>query len=167
MGFAERLTSSVVTDNLASNDLKLMPVDFVASLSGATETGSDIMRSANYDGAALRRALLLLTKQVIDALRIGRGPAMRLSVVALNEILHWQCRTCNAAGQVVTGSLKVICPTCEGTGTHRWSDHERAKRAGIDVSVWSKWEKKYIAVLDIARVHSSGTIGLAKKKMGD
>ena len=166
MGFEERLNASVCTDNLKSDDLKLMPVDFVASLSGASSLGSDIMRSSDYDQSALRRALRLLTKDAINALHIGRGVASRLSVVAINEVLHWQCRRCNGAGEVIAGKVRIECPDCNGYGTHRWSDGERARLARLPPDIWRKWEKKYALVLEIARVESSFVVELSKRKMG-
>lgn len=166
MGFAERLNQSVVTDNLASSDLKLMPVDFVASLSGATSLGSDLMRSSDYDLQALRRSLLLLTRDAINTLHIGRGIAQTLSLVALCELLHWQCRTCRGAGQVIAGQLKIVCPDCGGVGTHRWTDNERARTAKIPHERWVKMDKKYNVVLDIARDRHTRTIGQSKKRMG-
>lgn len=166
MGFDERLNASVSTDNLRHSETKMMPVDFVASLSGASSLGSDIMRSSDYDQAALRRAMLLLTRDAINALHIGRGVASRLAVVALNEVLHWQCRRCNGAGEVIAGKIKIECPDCNGYGTHRWSDCERARLARLPTDTWRKWEKKYVLVLEIARVESSFVVGLAKKRMG-
>lgn len=164
MGFPERLSQSVVTGTLEQNDLKLMPVDFVGSLSGASALGSDIFRAADGDAFAFRRAILLLAREATRKFRIGQSVAVRLASVAIQEVIYWQCRKCNGAGQVIAGELKVICDKCGGTGIHRWSDAERAKL--LKVNNWSQWDKRYTDVLAIAANDFSRVVGCANKKLG-
>ena len=166
MGFAERLAKSVVTDTLEHSETQTMPVELVASMSGASRLGSDLFRAADADAAAFRRALLLLTKYVIDTLRIGRGMAQRLANMAIQETLHWQCRRCNGAGQVVVGDLKVICPICSGTTVHRWTDKERARVFGVAAEKWQVWEREYSIILCHAQSVYLSTPMQAKQKLG-
>ena len=69
MGFPERLSQSVVTGTLEQNDLKLMPVDFVGSLAGASALGSDIFRAADGDAFAFR----LMLENPVSRLRSHHG----------------------------------------------------------------------------------------------
>lgn len=166
MGFAERLAQSVVTDTLEHSETHTMPVELVASMSGASRLGSDLFRAADADAAAFRRAILLLTKHVIDTLRIGRGMAQRLASMAIQETLHWQCHRCNGAGQVVVGDLKVICPVCSGATVHRWTDKERARVFGVATDKWHVWERKYSMVLGHAQSAYLATPMQARQKLG-
>lgn len=167
MGFAERLAISVVTDNLEHNETKTMPVELVASLSGASSLGSDMMRSADYDGAALRRALLLLTRDAVKRLNMERGFAFKLALAAIQETLHGNCRQCHGSGQVVAGELKIICPRCKGNGIHRWTDKERSAAAKVRAESWPKCEKKYLAVLAMVTDDYLRTPIAARHKLGD
>lgn len=166
MGFAERLATAVVTDDLGHDDLRTVPVDLVASLAAASRLGSDLFRAADNDAAAFRRAILLLTRDTMVRTRIGRSQAQKLSYLAIRETLHWQCRKCDGAGQVIVGDLKVVCPKCEGTGLHRWSDNDRAKIMKIELAKWPMWSKKYSIVLCVASDAYSSVPHQANQRLG-
>ena len=164
MGFPERLSQSVVTDTLEHSELKVMPVDLVGALSGASSLGSAMFRAADGDVFAFRKAILLLAREAMNDQKIGQSAASRLAYVAIREVIHWQCRKCNGAGQVIVGDLKVVCDKCGGMGVHRWSDKERADL--LKVKSWNQWDKRYTEVLSIAAIHFSRVIGSAHKKLG-
>ncbi len=168
MGFAERMSQSCNTDDLKARDDKLGDVEHVAALSGAPEIGSDLLRARDYDANALRRAILLLANKAMHRLKIGRAAANMLAIVAVQEVMHWQCRKCNGAAEVIIGDLKQICPKCNGQGVHRWSDGERAQAArgaGLKTDNWLVWDRKYQIVLDIARRDDSQTLGCSREKL--
>ena len=145
---------------------KIRDVEHVAALSGASDLGSDMMRARDYDPKALRRAILILASKVRTDIRLGMGPSQQLATAAILEVMHWQCRTCNGAAERVIGGVRQVCPTCRGTGVHRWIDADRAKATGYPLSNWGMWAKKYEQVIAIARRHDSATIGQAHKRMG-
>ena len=145
---------------------KIRDVEHVAALSGASGLGSDMMRARDYDPKALRRAILILASKVRTDMRLGMGPSQQLATAAILEVMHWQCRTCNGAAERVIGGVRQVCPTCRGTGVHRWIDSDRAKATGYPLSNWGMWAKKYEQVIAIARRHDSATIGQAHKRMG-
>ena len=145
---------------------KIRDVEHVAALSGASALGSDMMRARDYDPKALRRAILILASKVRTDMRLGMGPSQQLATAAILEVMHWQCRTCNGAAERVIGGVRQVCPTCRGTGVHRWIDADRAKATGYPLSNWGMWAKKYEQVIAIARRHDSATIGQAHKRMG-
>ena len=145
---------------------RIRDVEYVAALSGASGLGSDMMRARDYDPKALRRAILILASKVRTDMRLGMGPSQQLATAAILEVMHWQCRTCNGAAERVIGGVRQVCPTCRGTGVHRWIDSDRAKATGYPLSNWGMWAKKYEQVIAIARRHDSATIGQAHKRMG-
>ena len=166
MGFAERLSECCSTSDMTMTEEKIRDVEHVAALSGASDLGSDMMRARDYDPKALRRAILILASKVRTDIRLGMGPSQQLATAAILEVMHWQCRTCNGAAERVIGGIRQVCPTCGGTGVHRWLDTDRAKATGYPLDNWPMWAKKYEQVIAIARKHDSATIGQAFKRMG-
>lgn len=166
MGFAERLAESCNASNLQVVEEKIRPVEHVAALSGASSLGSDMFRSRDYDLNALRRSILILASKVRHEMRLGMGPAQQLATAAILEVMHWQCRICNGAAVQVINTARQVCPKCEGSGAHRWTDHERAKAAGYNEDTWQKWAPKYEKVIAIARRHDGETVRASMAKMG-
>ena len=166
MGFNERLAECCVTSNLESKEGKIRDVEIVASLSAATHIGSDLMRARDYDAQALRRAILLIARKARQTLKIGMVPSQNLAVAVVVEIMHWQCRTCHGASEQIIGGVRQVCPTCGGTGVHRWTDAQRAKMAGYRVDTWHAWAPKYEKILAMARKEDSLTVPSAHAKLG-
>lgn len=167
---AERLAVAVTDDDLAAKEDRIRSVEYVAALSGASGLGSDIFRAKDYDLAAARRAVLVLTKKAMKAglsakLPISRAIAQAMAAAVLAEIAMPQCRTCSGAAVKIIDHLKLTCPTCEGAGTHRYSDKERAQLCGIPKADWPKWEKRYQVVLAEARGHDCAPLR-AKERLG-
>lgn len=46
---------------------------------------------------------------------------------ALHEFFSSDCRNCQGTKEVLYQECKVTCPECQGSGTHRYSDSERAR----------------------------------------
>lgn len=170
MGIAERLACAVQDDDLGWSELQTKPVEYVAALSAASSLGSDIFRARDHDAFALRRAVLLLAKKAMDAgmkakLPLSRAMAQEMAVSVLMELLHPKCRTCHGSAVAIVGTLKVQCPTCGGTGIHRYSDKERAKLSGIKYDEWAKFERRYRLVMTIA-LRNDTAIPKSKQKIG-
>ncbi len=171
MGIAERAALAVCADDLAWSELGVRPVDCVAALSAASGLGSDILRAKDYDAFALKRAVLQLTaKAMVEGrkrrLPLSRAQAQAFAVLALQEILHPQCRQCNGAAVIVAErAVRHICPKCGGTGIHRYSDAERERLAGVPRGKWGVWESRYRLVMRIARVEDCAPMQ-AKDKLG-
>jgi hypothetical protein len=120
----------------------------------------------DYDKNALRRAILILASKVRREMHLGIGPAEQLAAAAIQEIMHWQCRTCNGASEQIIGGVRKTCPKCGGLGVHWWSESDRAKAAGYPVETWPKWAPKYEKVLAMAQRADSSAVGQASKRMG-
>ena len=166
MGFAEKLATSCVTSDLGSKDEQIRAVEHVAALSGATSIGSDLMRAKDYDVNALRRAIYLLARHARQSMRLSMGPSMQLATAAILEVMHWQCRQCSGASEQRLDGVRQVCPSCGGTGVHRWTDSERARAAGVPLAAWHAWRPKYERVLKWARARDSETVGDAGRKLG-
>ena len=166
MAFAERLSSSCVNSDLGSKEGKIKAVEHVGALSGASAIGSDLLRARDYDIGALRRVILLIARKARQDMRLGMGPAQQLATAACMELMHWQCRTCHGASEMVIGGIRQACPKCGGTGVHRWRDKDRAEATGYSLDTWASWNRKYEQVLEMARDYDSHTVGQAVKKLG-
>ena len=166
MGFEERLSSSCTATDLGSKDGKIRAIEHVGALSGASSIGSDLLRARDYDVGALQRAILLIARKARQDMRLGMGPAQQLATAACLELMHWQCRACNGASEMVISGIRQICPKCGGTGVHRWSDKDRAAETGYSLDTWQSWNRKYEQVLAMARDYDSHTVVQAAKKLG-
>lgn len=166
MGYAENLACAVVTDDMAPRQEKIRDVELVASLSGCTSLGSDMMRAKDYDVYALRRAIGLLARKVRRTLNLGMGPAQTLSAAAILEVMHWQCRQCSGASEQILQGVRQVCPTCGGSGIHRWSDKDRSRATGYHIATWTQWAGRYERILSMARMADSWTVVDARRRLG-
>lgn len=171
MGSPERLATSLSDDDLAWSDNRIKAIDHVASMAGASRLGSDLFRAADHDNFALKRAVLQL--MAMARRKLGRkrmsvtsAQAQTLAIAAIMELLAPYCRTCGGAREVMGAEIKVICPTCDGIGVHRYSDKDRAKVSGISFADWPKWEQKYELFLSIASQHYVSAPIAALKRLG-
>lgn len=102
-------------------------IDRVAASGKATALGVFLwkakyqLESRAYQ-SAIKEALSLYMKRYRDS----RGTAERLVDQAMREYIAPACRLCSGRGEMVLDELKVICATCEGSKTHRFTDTERA-----------------------------------------
>ena len=166
MPYPETLARSVESSDLMAHDGKIRDVEHVASLAGATSIGTDLMRAKDYDVQALRRCIVAVAKAVRRKLRVGHVPAQLLATAALLEVMAWQCRRCHGAAQQIIAGVLHVCPECEGTGIHRWSDAQRARAAGVDPAAWGTWSRRYEAVVRLVRTHDSLLLPAARARLG-
>lgn len=166
MGFSEHLAESVSSSRLQSHPDKIRDIEFVAALSSASHIGSDMMRAKDYDLSALRRAISRLSVMVSKKTRISLSISQLLATTAIFELMHWQCRQCHGASEQIISGIRVTCPSCGGTGIHRWGNAERARAAGFQVEEWGRWSRKYEQVLQMARNHDINTEFAARKRLG-
>jgi hypothetical protein len=166
MGFDENLTHSVASSDLRAVDEKIRDVELVACLSGVSHLGSDMMRAKDYDRGALRRAILILAAKYRRGSKISVAASQMLATTALLEVMHWQCRQCSGASEQIIGGVRQVCPTCEGSGIHRWGDKDRARACGVRPAAWHAWESAYLRVLAMARLADSWTMVDARRRLG-
>lgn len=69
---------------------------------------------------------------------------------AMREWYHPQCRTCLGRAEVVSGDLHLVCPTCNGSGVHPYSDQERRDACmgpGSEGESWAIWERRLLEAI--------------------
>jgi len=125
----ERLIKSVGAHSLTWKPTEEGAVDRVTAIGFAAhrnEMGETMLRVNALDGSALKKAIFLVTRQLVHRTHLGRDFARKLAIAALHELLRPQCIYCNGRGQQFQKSSVVrVCHYCQGTGLHRYSDTER------------------------------------------
>lgn len=60
---------------------------------------------------------------------------LQIARQAVGEIVSPHCRVCNGAREIIEPErgLRIVCTGCAGSGTHRYSDRERARGIGVDL----------------------------------
>ena len=75
----------------------------------------------------------------------------RVAKQAMREWYHPQCRTCLGRAEVVSGDLHLVCPTCNGSGVHPYSDQERRDACmgpGAEGESWEQtWERRLLEAI--------------------
>ena len=156
MGIDDIIAMALSGTSLAWLDHKQMPIELIAAMSGTSSLASDLLRARLHDRTALRRAILLLANLAYKTgkrkrLHLSHDQAKTFAAAAIMELLNPNCRTCGGATLVLENSLKLECPTCGGTGLHRYSDNDRAGHCNTDTAKWRRWERRYEMVICLAR----------------
>jgi hypothetical protein len=86
----------------------------------------------------------LLMKTVSIQFKCSHEMLSKLCEQAVKEAVFPYCRTCHGRGESWDDvSQHVIqCPTCHGSGTHRYSDPERAQVFGVDGD-YEQWGRRF------------------------
>lgn len=166
----ELLAVAITARSLSWCDHQTRPIEYVAALSGASSLGSDILRAKHLDKTALRRATLMLARKAQLAgkrqrLHLSPQQAETFAIAALIELLSPQCQACCGTSTAVANNLKVMCPTCNGSGVHRHTDTERARSCGIEEDQWHRWVRRYEMVLELARANDNA-VSKASVRLG-
>lgn len=170
MGINEMLAIAISARSLEWRDNQTRPIEYVAAMAEASALASDIFRARHHDRLALRRATMMLAykaRQLGKKKRLHLSPhqAETFAIAALIELLTPQCNACGGASTAVTNNLKIMCPTCNGSGVHRYSDAERARHCGINQDQWHHWVRRYEMVLELAQ-SSDNVVPKAKSRLG-
>lgn len=84
----------------------------------------------------------------------------RVAKQAMREWYHPQCRTCLGRAEVVSGDLHLVCPTCNGSGVHPYSDQERRDACmgpGAEGESWAVWERRLHEAVQMVRSADTAT----------
>lgn len=100
----------------------------IAALARTTPLGRELWHLAA--GQNSPRAISLLVKEMRRQERYSMVLCARIAEHALYEHLYPQCRSCGGETEVMVGQKKETCPTCQGSGVHRFSDAERGLAIG-------------------------------------
>lgn len=111
-------------------------VDRVAAMGCASSVGSRLWNAAY----GLSCGALARLRQDSVARGRSRFPRLATSVLerlagqALHEYLSPQCVVCRGAKEVLVGARLLMCSGCGGSGSHRYSDEERARGMNLSYS---------------------------------
>lgn len=129
----EALVKATVASSLGfdSNIEQQRQVDRVMALGMASrgnQLGSAIVHAEGLDELARREVVLLSARRLVRKNRVNMDFARNIAYAAMMEYMHPRCRSC---GGIPFSDAKVseVCPSCNGTGLHRYSDRERAEMA--------------------------------------
>ena len=127
----EALTKSTQASSLAWGQDE-RNVDRIVALAMATtknDIGSNIIRAMAFDHSATKKVILLIYKELQKKHKVTRTHGYNIIAAALIEFLRPTCKFCGGI-PYENASLVVVCPTCIGTGLHRYSDADREEMVG-------------------------------------
>lgn len=127
----EILARAVNASSLEWDDTHETQVDRVAAMAGGSHLGSYLLRIR--EGAQpewAHRAMLILAHRVIKRHHLSRSIAEKIAAQALVEWTYPHCPDCGGAREVMGEKIRILCPSCKGTGVRRWTDTERKEYIG-------------------------------------
>lgn len=162
MSVMERVGRATVASDLGEHEFECAR-DRVASLGFVDPLGAAMVRlMAGNDPAAYAPAAALLSKRSAKHFKCATSMRYKLANAVINEVVFAFCRTCRGAKTTMQAELKIQCPTCQGHGLHRFSDHERASSIGISITAYrAGWANR----LDMTRGVLDAAIGDALGKL--
>ena len=118
-----------------------MPVDRLGAFSRSSRLGTLLWRlKYAYDPTVYWRA--------VDMLALETSAGLRLCELVLREWLDQNCPACSGARELIAGDKRIVCPSCDGLGLKRHSDHARARFMGYSIASWRKHAHLYKRVLE-------------------
>lgn len=138
----ESLIKSTFTGSLAWQEHQERAVDRVTAIgfSGRSndarmtiqkDFGVTMLRVEAQDPAALRKVILLIVRRLNHKYRITRGFAEKIAFAVMHEYLRANCSACGGKAEIPQkGGVVLICPQCNGSGLHRYSDSDRSRLVG-------------------------------------
>ncbi len=75
------------------------------------------------------------------------------------------CGRCRGRGEVKQRDTKIVkCPTCDGAGRREADEKDKARAAGIPISLWlDTWADRYTMAWDLLTAWESEADGAAKR----
>jgi len=139
----------------------ISPEDVAACLAKIKERGPSLLiRAQLMDDVAYRELRALFRQHVAHLAMIKHwktGPKFAEYFDGLcDSVLHYYlvpdtCGRCHGHGHITRSDSAIIpCPVCAETGHREVSERDKAKTAGIPISLWKDvWEERYTAARDI------------------
>lgn len=130
----------------AGDDIR--PVDRLRAFSFSPRTGTLLWRLMyDLDSSVYNDLVIALVHELENIPR-------SFVELALHEYLSPQCKRCNGSKSLIlkteTGADKrQDCPTCQGTGKHRYSDADRAAYLRVSVQSVRRKAKKIARVTEL------------------
>ncbi|HLP99199.1 MAG TPA: hypothetical protein VK149_12230 [Sideroxyarcus sp.] len=144
----EALAKAVVASSLGWDENQERQIDRVTALGMATrknELGAAIVHAEALDESSIRKVVLLVARHVTIKTGVTRSHAEKVTTAALQEHLKPRCRACGGI-PYIEARVAQCCPSCGGTGLHRYGNMERRNLCGGKYN-----EKAYEAALNEIR----------------
>lgn len=173
MGIREQVGQAVNTSDLGEDDRYTTDVNRVAALGQAGKLGRLLWHwKYGRDETCAMPAFNLLVRRAAKRLRIrhageaGKADYETLRHVCaqvLQEWLHPHCRACNGAQQAVNErGVMTACPSCGGSGVHRYRDADRMRAARLGQHDYERaWARRFAEVMGIVTgcdIHSGAVV---------
>ena len=130
-----------LASTLESSSYHEMPVDRLGAFSRAPRLGTVLWRlKYAYDPTVYWRAVDLLSRE--------SSVGLRLCELVIREWLDQNCPNCNGAMELIAGDRRIVCPSCDGSGVKRHSDHARAAFMGLSLTQWRTHAPRYKRALE-------------------
>jgi predicted RNA-binding Zn-ribbon protein involved in translation (DUF1610 family) len=138
----ETLIKATFTGSLAWQEHEERAVDRVtaigfagrgrdARMAAQKDFGVTMLRVEAQDPMAMRKIILLVVRRLNHKFRITRGFAEKIAFAVMHEYLRTNCPACGGKAEIrQKGGVTLICPQCNGSGLHRYSDMDRARLVG-------------------------------------
>lgn len=93
-----------------------------------------------YAGPVLQEMLRKARRKLrIGKFHVDHPILVRACKQAMREWYAPQCPDCQGAREIVSDSLRLICPRCAGSGLRRYSDPERLNALHLDRIGYQPW----------------------------
>lgn len=147
MGLREAVGSALLSSHLETIEERESAVDRVGALARATKLGSAMWRwKYALDASSQATALSALLRKAQRRTKVYKHHKdfpilMRACKLVLSEWYTPNCRTCGGRGEFVDEEqkLRIVCQSCEGLGTHRFSDRERIAALKVSPESYRVW----------------------------
>lgn len=160
----EILARAVNASSLEWEETHETQVDRVAAMAGGSHLGSYLLRIR--EGAQpewAHRAMLILARRLIKRHHISRSIAEKIAAQALVEWAYPHCPDCGGAREVMGEHIRILCPSCKGTGVRRWTDSERRGYIGA----WGvRVEQGLSFVMAEITSATGGMVNVARTRLG-
>lgn len=130
----EGLIRCITAHSLGWDETQEVSIDRITAIGFASrynEIGGAMLRVDALDAGALHKVILLVIRRLNHHHRIDRGFAKKIAFATLHEYMRPNCIYCGGKGEEHRkGRVVTVCPYCEGTGLHRYSDKDRKALVG-------------------------------------
>lgn len=161
MGIKENVLNAMYRGLECSQNREEPPVIKIASLARASQLGRALWHLAA--GQHVSTAIPLLVREMRRDEKTNYDLCIRIAKHALYEHMYPSCRTCGGETEIMVDQVKVGCPTCAGSGVHRYSDAERS--AAIGERMNAGLSRLIRRAIDIIAEHDRATRGIVAAEL--
>lgn len=170
MGIREAVGAALLSTHLETQAHE-SPIDRIGALAHAGKLGR-LLYHWRYAGQGRLAGAVLqeLLRKARRRLRIGKYHVehpllIRACKQAMREWYAPQCGSCQGAREIVSNSLRLVCPVCAGSGMRRYSDAERLDALKLDPAGYRTWEPRMRELLLILTERDGASAGVIRYQL--